>query len=29
VDQNDSRFTVTVEFVSLVDKNAAAEAANP
>lgn len=29
VDQNDSRFTVTVEFVSLVDKNAAAETANP
>jgi len=29
VDQTDSRFSVTVEFVSLVDKNAAAEATNP
>lgn len=29
VEQTDSRFTVTVEFVSLVDNNAAAEATNP
>ncbi len=29
VEQTDSRFSVTVEFVSLVDKNAAAEATNP
>lgn len=29
VEQTDSRFSVTVEFVSLVDKNVAAEATNP